>query len=452
MSHSIATTTGQAFMAPFYRRMTRDRITFSFVAAATTFMLTCMVSGQALIAMHYDYSFGPIFEKIHPVTYIGMLFLTLQLCFNERYKLLAVASNNHGPFLLAGGAALVAVYAGLYLSVPGTGLPDTWLLPGEIFLLCAQLNARERGLLRNATNVFFVINSLVAIGEVVANRRLIPLAVARSLLGDYEYPIEWRAGAFLGHPLSNGYLTGVFILLLIFDSRIKNFWLRLGTIGICGVSMLAFGSRAATAFLVIFLCFAFLWKMAKTFLTGKISTEFLIYIYGGLFGVVGIAPALLASGFADRFLNRFAVDHGSASARTGALDLASSLSFSQLITGIPRLEMLALGTRFNIGDGIENFWLSFLITFGLIGYALLMPGLFVFCRNLVRSADGKLVWVLVYFFACCTTSVSLSSKSLTLAIVTGLYLTSRSARPFERPLHASRTRLASDRLTAGQPA
>jgi hypothetical protein len=409
------------------RRSEPDKFTFAFAAASLALASACGLSPQTLVALHYDYYFGALPEKVHPATYIAGASLGLQFFIGDRDRLLAIILNNKGAILLPLSATALAIDDALFLAVPATTLIDTWILPAELFLLCVQLNARERRALGAIVCLFFVANALLGIIEAVANRRLVPLVVANAVTGNYFLPIEWRASALLGHPLCNSYLTGCFILLVALEPRIGPVLPRLCVLAVCSISMLAFGSRAAMVFLPLFLGLALAGKLVKALATGKIASDVLVYSYGAILaGGLGV-PVLLASGFADRFLARFDVDHGSAYARTGAMEMVANLSLAELIKGIPRVEMVALGARYQSGEAVENFWLAFLLSFGLIGYLIFMPSLFMFCRNLVRSSNTNAIPALIYFFACCSTSVSISSKSLMVAILTGLIMTGRKA-------------------------
>jgi hypothetical protein len=409
------------------KRPQKERLTFNFLAAAIAVAAVFILSPQALVMLHYDYYFGPIAEKIHPATYLTFFFLALQFAFGDRNRLFSAVLAYPGVVLLPLAATALAIYDALFLAVPATTLIDTWLLPAGVFLLCSQLNARERGLLGNVAIAFFTIDALLGVLEVVANKRLVPLAVANATTGAYVVPADWRGTALLGHPLSNSYLMGCFILLVAFEPRIKSILLRLPVLAICSVSMLAFGSRAAMAFLAPALGLALVWKLGQAAVTGRIAKDVLIYLQSAIFAACVGVPILVSTGFADRFIARLDVDHGSASARTGAIEMVANLSLPELIIGIPRVEMVGLGAHYQIGDGVENFWLAFLLSFGLIGYLIFMPPLFIFCQNLVRASSAAAVPALIYFFACCSTSVSIASKSLMVAILSALILTGRRA-------------------------
>jgi hypothetical protein len=401
------------------------RVTARLYMAVSPLMIACFVSAQALLFAGVNYTLGAIPEKIHPATYIAMLCVAAQLCARRDSAPMRIVRDYPGPMLLALSATLLAIYVGLALDAPATGLVDTWVLTACVFLLFAALNEREVGVARIAVDVFFAINSVVAIVEVATNTRLVPVGAADVLGGVYAYPYEWRASAFLGHSLNGSYLTGAYVLLLILDRRIRPLALRLPLLCLHALALLDYGSRAAAAFAAITLVLMLIVEVIKAVSTGKIRKDSLVTI-GSVIALSAFgAPLMIASGFLDRFIGRLSADHGSASARFHALDMLASFSWSDLLLGPPRALLEQLQARYSVGAGIESFWLGYLFSYGLVGCAIFFPSLLLYCRDLVRRVGPHALVVLIYFFACCSTSVSLSSKSIALAILTGMLMTSR---------------------------
>jgi hypothetical protein len=66
---------------------------------------------------------------------------------------------------------------------------------------------------------------------------------------------------------------------------------------------------------------------------------------------------------------------------------------------------------YDLNFGIESFWISFVLTYGIIPGLAFFAALFLFCRDVVRAVRPGGVWIFVFFFLVASTSVSLSSKS-----------------------------------------
>ena len=83
-------------------------------------------------------------------------------------------------------------------------------------------------------------------------------------------------------------------------------------------------------------------------------------------------------GILDRFIQRLNFDNGSAESRSLALELVTNLPMSSLIHGLPEMSTNDITSRYGVATGIESFWLSFMLRYGLIGCVIFFPGLFVF--------------------------------------------------------------------------
>jgi hypothetical protein len=423
---------------------------FSLKLCLTAFalLLTCFISGQALSNFGVNYVLGanPL-AKIHPGTYLAFFSVMLLYVIGEGPRINRVLFVESPALVyLAISLLVILAYAGILLSVPGTGLPDTWLLPICVFILCALLSRTETRHLARILDGFFMINSLLGIYEVAFNQHLVTITVANALLGVMSFPYEWRAGAFLGHPLTNAYLTGAYILLLIMTPRIRTLSFRIPLLLLHSFAMFAFGSRAATVLTGLFAVAYIGSRMFKGLATGRLEKD--MVVYSGLLTVlsVTVVPVVLASGFADRFIERFSVDNGSAQARTGALDMLASFSWTDLVFGPPLQFTIQLGEKYGVGAGIESFFLGFLMTFGILGCLIFWPPLFLFCRAVYYRTNIGCAYVMTYFFICCATSVSLSSKSLSLGILVAMCFTS--VDPNSPPFARRRRNLAQNRVSA----
>ena len=400
-------------------------LSITFFLTATSLALACTLSGQALVNFGVNYALGgDPFQKVHPATYLA-LFSVLGLYFFSGHpikRLLFVESPAVSYFSVA--LLLLVVYSATSLQIPMTILPDTWLLAICVFILCTLLTGFELKALARLLDVFFLVNSSLGIFEVAFNKHLVAITVANATLGVMEFPYEWRAGAFLGHPLTNAYLTGAYILLLLTTPRVRTLGIRIAMMLICGLSMFAFGSRAATVLTGVFAFGYIAYKMMQGITTGRLEKAIMVYAAMIVGLSVTVVPVVLASGFADRFIERFSVDNGSAMARSGAIDMISNLSWSDLMLGTPLTTTMALGTQYTIGAGVESFFLGFLMNYGVLGCIIFWPPLFYFCRSIYLRTSGECAYVLIYFFLCCATSVSLSSKILSLGILTAMCFTS----------------------------
>jgi hypothetical protein len=127
--------------------------------------------------------------------------------------------------------------------------------------------------------------------------------------------------------------------------------------------------------------------------------------------VIGLEEA----GFFDQFLSRFVDDNGSAETRVEMFALFQHLSWYELLFVPDPGQIETLKRIYGLDFGIESFWVSFVLNYGIIPGLAFFAALFLFCRDVVRAIRPGGVWVFVFFFLVASTSVSLSSKSTVFA-------------------------------------
>jgi hypothetical protein len=421
-----------------YTRSDDNVFDMAFIFAAVFLLLIWFLSNNVLLLI-YGPSFlltgGSPLVKIHPATFFGT-FAVITLYFSRFGDRLRQVVFVESPAILYYFICLgiLILYNVIFLDVAFTLVVDTFGLAGFAFCLLSILNKRQLILVGRLFDVLIALNSFVGIVESLTNWRIVPLGISSAVLGQIIYPIEWRAGAFLGHPLTNAYVTGAYLLTLILTNRIPNMAIRFGLVGLHLVALTAFGSRAAIGALAVMVVLYLVYHFAKAFVTGKINRNALVFGSVILPLLALGALVVISSGFADRFIGRFIFDNGSASARSIMFDMLSGYTWSDLLFAPPYAVTVATEARYGI-IAIENFWLNFLFTRGIIGCAIFLPALFFFCRAICRRTDWAITAVMIYFFALCSTSISLASKTPMFGIIVFMCLTQISdlVRQREKP-------------------
>ena len=125
--------------------------------------------------------------------------------------------------------------------------------------------------------------------------------------------------------------------------------------------------------------------------------------------------AALNLGIFDKMLLRFSSDKGSTLARYATFSLLSHFDWQELILGPNPVRANALQTQLGLSYGIENFWISCVVQFGIIHTVLLTIGLVCFFVELLRRSN-RAVWAVVLLIVIiAASSVSFSSKNIQLA-------------------------------------
>ena len=101
--------------------------------------------------------------------------------------------------------------------------------------------------------------------------------------------------------------------------------------------------------------------------------------------------AALDLGIFDKMLLRFSSDKGSALARFATFNLLSHFDWQELILGPNPVRVNALQAQLGLNYGIENFWISCIVQFGIIHTVLLTIGLVCFFVELLRRSSRRRV-------------------------------------------------------------
>jgi hypothetical protein len=380
------------------------------LAVIATFTLSSSVLTNWKI--HYLTAGGNFYEKLHPATYFTLLAFSLLLMrsrgpvgeinrmFSESKLLLA--------YLLCWLFLLVQV---IVLERPFTVIIDTFLLPILIAMVMWQLSPTQRRPLAWAIHLTILLNVVLGYYEYFSGHRLIPLT-----LGDVVVMGEWRSAALLGHPLTASGIVGAYVLALALRPAIcPPILLRLPLIAFCLGSLMAFGGRTAlvTVLGVLGLIGAFealrLMRGKRTQLPGAILAICVLFAAGA------IIFAALDLGIFDKMLLRFSSDKGSALARFATFNLLSHFDWHELILGPNPVRVNALQSQLGLNYGIENFWISAIVQFGLIHTVVLTIGLVCFFVELLRRSSAAVWATVLLIIVIAASSVSFSSKNIQLA-------------------------------------
>lgn len=380
------------------------------LAVVATFTLSSAMLTNWKI--HYLTAGGSFYEKLHPATYASFFAFGLLLVRNNdpageidrmfsEAKLILV-------YLVCWSFLLVQMFV---LTRPFTVIIDTFLLPVVLCLVIWRLQSPQRKPLVWAVHLTILLNVCAGYYEYFSGHRLIPLT-----LGDVLVVGEWRSSAFLGHPLTASGIVGAYILAMTLRPALCSAaMIRIPLIALCLGSLMAFGGR--TALVTVLLLMSFL-GAAEAFriLRGKrvslptvIGTICLLFVAGaGIFAAYDL-------GIFDKMLLRFSSDKGSALARFATFDLLSHFDWYELVIGPNPVRVNALQAQLGLNYGIENFWISCVVQFGIIHTTLLTVGLVCFFVEILKRADPAAWAIMVLILVIAASSVSFSSKNIQFA-------------------------------------
>ena len=381
-----------------------------------------LVSGLMLQAMGiaYDTGGGALWQKIHPASYVAMLAVVCMAF--ARMQPLAFVDDivrwHKGTIVFMAVWLLLLVHIVLFVHAPVASIVDTFLLPVMLLILLTRISEREAGTLAVFVHAAMTANALIAIFEFASGARLTPLVAEGVTLS-----ADWRSTALFGHPLQNALITATYALIMIQGGgRDLARLLRVGVIMLQLVAMVAFGGRVATLLLIGFGGVAIVRQLTTSVRLRRLSrTDAAVFAAVATLTAIGII-LLLGGGFFDLFAQRFAQDMGSTNARVAMLDLIKQLPFSAFLFGSDPEHIATLQRLEGIEFGIESFWVAFVAFYGIVISILFFAGLAAFLFDLKRAARPAGGWVIFFFIAICSTSMSLAGKTSALAMVAAMLL------------------------------
>jgi hypothetical protein len=197
---------------------------------------------------------------------------------------------------------------------------------------------------------------------------------------------------------------------------------------------MAFGGRTALVTVLAVIGLVLALEMLRMLRGGRVPLLLVIGAMCLLFAVAAGIFAALDLGIFDKMLLRFSSDKGSALARFATFDLLSHFDWHELLLGPNPVRVNALQTQLGLTYGIENFWVSSIVQFGIIHTTLLTVGLIGLFTEIIRRSVPAVWAIVVLILMIAASSVSFSSKNIQLAqfiILTTLLL------PNERALVAT---------------
>jgi hypothetical protein len=380
------------------------------LAVMTSFMISSAMLTNWNI--HYLTSGGNFYEKFHPATYFTFFAFGLLLIRNgdpigeisrifSEAKLLLV-------YLSCWFCLLVQM---LVLERPFTVIIDTFLLPVVLCLVIWRLSPWQRKPLVWTIHLAILINVILGYYEYFSGHRLIPLT-----LGDVVVLGEWRSSALLGHPLTASGIIAAYILALVLRPALcPPVVVRLPLLALCLGSLMVFGGRTAlVTVLTLIGCFV-AFEIFRILRGGRTSLPVAIGAICLLFVTAAGVFAALDLGIFDKMLLRFSSDKGSTVARYATFNLLSHFDWRELVLGPNPVRVNAIQVQWGLNYGIEDFWISCIVQFGIINTALLTTGLTGLFAEILRRASGAAWAIVLLILVVAASSVSFSSKSIQLA-------------------------------------
>jgi hypothetical protein len=284
---------------------------------------------------------------------------------------------------------------------------DTLFAAPLAVMLVSYLDADRRRFLTSGLIGFVTFNALVAIGERIAGVHLFNLPS----IDQVEY---FRATAFLGHPLENGFITSsVMFLVPAMPWRVSRKFLVLA---ICMAGILAFGARMSFLFSIVTGIVACLYFAVRECGRGEMRLSTLAAApWIAMITLAGGTVLTLGTVLGERIVALAKFDT-SAEARVYAFKLFDYLSWNDLLYGVDFAEIAFLIKIDKDLHILENCWIGILLLLGIVLFVPFILSMLAYFRSLARGRSAWVAFAIVNFLLVASTSNSISTKSPSLVL------------------------------------
>lgn len=420
----VFSTLPQAGMGVPTTRPASHRTTFAGAVLTLGVLLRIGVGNDLLNAlMSYSTNGGSAVEKVHPGSWLILLSSAVLLGRLGAGPATIARRFDLASAVLLATACLLAVLTLMSDGASGLAYLLDAVICAPLVALCVhRLEIASLRRLYIWALALLLINAVIAVAEYMLRTPLI----------GYLQSISWefRASALLGHPLTNGLMTATAVPFVMASSLSRT--QKGGAIALMLLALLAFGARSATIGAIFAMALMYLGQNVREVREGRFSPDnFLVTNAVVILVSIAIALIVLGTNIADRLLSNALFDEN-ARVRVESLRLISLLQPQELWFGLGSDRLLAILEADRTIPIIENFWIVYLLQFGLIGAVPLSAALIYFVVRIAPKGPVGLVGMVV-FLAVASTNNSLSTKTGALvfyaALSAGFACLTRHARP-----------------------
>jgi hypothetical protein len=374
------------------------------VVKNTTYFSAVLLLFLGASALHYmGYLYvdeeGSMYQKLHPsffIMFLAIIFVIMHAQFERLY----VRKKIEFQFLLFIICLILYVYVNK-LTGSIAFIPNTIILPVFFSICICEEDVGFLLKLRRLVLIFFVINSSMALLEMILQYNFFPLSSS-----------TFRSTALQNHPLNNALVTSTimaFILMSEMKNKIKNILLSLGL-----ASIVCYGARGA---LLVWLVMVFVYLIKSAFFIRGRNPGRMTQIIAIVLIVAGVSWIVVYTSWGTRIMQTLDLSNDSSVAvRLDTLDIFNRIDLKDLLWGGGANKMENIAGILGVGI-IENFWIIWIIRFGLVMTIILSVTLIKFMYQKTK-AYGKFAsfYTLMTCLAIAATNNSLGSNTPVISI------------------------------------
>lgn len=359
------------------------------------------------IGIQYVSSGGNPLFKLHLYSYLIMLVFFISCLrygtFNFFNKMDALKSH---WILSLMAISICMIYTLIRFGTSGAAYQIvTIFTPILIIPYLFYLGEKDKVKILELLSWLLFINSCVALIEIAMKQTVIPV--------EFTILSYFRSTAFLANPLNNALITASLAPVLIRYTKVPAGIYFL----ITSLSLFAYGGRTALAVFLITSLLISIIGLRKFLTTGLVISKINLAIkqVQFLFINVILLYIITTTTIAERISNKLFVDD-SAQARFDIFLLFEQLSFKEWIFGANA--SLIDNISFYLGiDIVENYFVSWILSLGLIGATLLFFSIYNLLLYFFRAGDLYSKVLIFNFSVVAFSNNALSSKTAVLLFV-----------------------------------
>lgn len=338
--------------------------------------IVILICNNLLLGIGYfkpevEYSF---FRGLTPAVY-----LIFFLCIFRKCKIFSTKRNNY--FLL-----VISILSAFNLS-SGRNVDMKMMMAGFVspILIYQFFNSYKYDIYILRAKKFLIAFYIIECGLAIFER-LIGTNIFVNVNAGYD---GFRSYSLIGHPLQNALCVSIMMSFILFsDLKYK---LELFFLGM--VAILCFNTRSTMVFWGVA---SIIYMFYLIFTHNKQYKKFAWYV---IFAGIVLTYLMIRYDFGSRLLEMGLYDESSASVRIRIFEIFNFYSLSDFILGMPSYQIEKILYRAGIDELIiENYWLMFILRFGIIFTIALFICMLSFLMKMLEDRPSFEKWFIILSF------------------------------------------------------
>ncbi len=260
-----------------------------------------------------------------------------------------------------------------------SGIPNGLMLPALISLIIRGMPIQTVRKIRPWVIGFVIFNSLFAVAERLLFVNFFPFTGSET--GGGVIDGTFRSSALQNHPLNNALMTSTIMSFLLWDKSLP-LLKKYGAICLGFVSLLCFNTRSSIVLWGAILGVHFIGVLLSN--KKRVKKAKPVLILGMAVAVTALMYLLFVAGWGNRLLEIDLSDDSSAAARLEVWAIFDYYSLNDFLFGTSADSFGRVLDRIGMAR-VENYWLIFIVRYGVIFTALLT---FMYVRLFRRLFSG----------------------------------------------------------------